>query len=237
METKLSSYYSHVFNLRKGNKLTQTQVSIATLILAGYTGRDPKMVEQHISELEAIGISRPSATPSFYWTPKRLLTTANRIKVKGEHTSGEVEPVLIYLPDGWYLGVGSDHTDRELETQNITLSKQVCPKVIGSELWHIDSVIDHWDKLILRSYLINNSEQYLYQESALSAIQKPEYILERYIEQGKNLPEGFTIFLGTVPVIGKVMGAEGFAIKLFDPILNQTIKHQYHVEMGVLQSC
>lgn len=231
MEPKLSSY-SHVLNLRKGNKLTQTQVSIATLILAGYTGRDSKMVEQHISELEAIGVPRPKAIPSFYWVPKRLLTTASKIEVKGGHTSGEVEPVLIYLDDGFYLGVGSDHTDREIEAQNVTLSKQVCPKVIGSELWQFDTILHHWDKLIIRSYLINNSEHLLYQESPLSAIQKPEYILERYIEQGEHLPEGFIIFLGTVPVKGKVTGAEGFAIELFDPILNRTIKHQYGVEVA-----
>ncbi len=38
---------------------------------------------------------------------------------------------MIVLADGKrYLGIGSDHTDRKVETYNITVSKQMCDKPV-----------------------------------------------------------------------------------------------------------
>jgi hypothetical protein len=39
------------------------------------------------------------------------------------------------MQDGFWLGVGSDHTDRNAETIGIALSKQLCAKVVGQTLW------------------------------------------------------------------------------------------------------
>jgi hypothetical protein len=47
----------------------------------------------------------------FYRTSVNGVTQAARLEVLGPDTSGEVEPVVLALPDGMWLGVGSDHTD------------------------------------------------------------------------------------------------------------------------------
>jgi hypothetical protein len=49
-------------------------------------------------------------------------------------SSGEAEFVLYQLDDGLWLGLGSDHTDRKAETVDVTLSKQMCARPVGSTL-------------------------------------------------------------------------------------------------------
>ena len=99
-------------------------VVIQDLVIAGWTGRDAATVEHHIAELEAIGVARPRNVPCFYRVGANLLTTATTIDVTGTDGSGEVEFVLVSLPHGMYVGVGSDHTDRKVEAYGVTVSKQ-----------------------------------------------------------------------------------------------------------------
>ena len=56
------------------------------------------------------------------------------------------------LPDGIWVGLGSDHTDRKAETIGIALSKQLCAKVLGRTLWRLEEIADRWDRLMLRSF-------------------------------------------------------------------------------------
>ena len=63
----------------------------------------------------------------------------------GENSSGEVEFVLVRSEDDLWIGVGSDHTDRTVETYNVTVSKQMCDKPIAPELWCFEDVRDHWE--------------------------------------------------------------------------------------------
>ncbi len=126
---------------------------IDNLIIAGWTGRDRAEVEQHIAELAAIGVNPPTTVPCFYRVGANLLTNTRTIDVAGSHSSGEVEFVLVSLAAGLHVGVGSDHTDRKVEAYGVTVSKQMCPKPIGRELWKFSDVEAHWDELMLRSWL------------------------------------------------------------------------------------
>ncbi len=91
------------------------EVNASRLVIAGWAGRDHAEVEHHIRELEAIGVRRPSSVPCFYEVAPALLTTADSIEVIGEHSSGEVEVVLIQTQeDGLLVGIGLDHTDRKV---------------------------------------------------------------------------------------------------------------------------
>ncbi len=103
------------------------RIEITTLIVAGWTGRDKAAVEHHIAELAAIGVKRPRIVPCFYRVGANLLTTTGAVEVVGEDSSGEVEFVLVSAPEGLYVGVGSDHTDRKVEAYGVTVSKQMCP--------------------------------------------------------------------------------------------------------------
>src|SRR6266513_3940110 len=153
------------------------RIDIASLVIAGWTGRDKAAVEHHIAELAAIGVKRPRAIPCFYRLGANLLTTAPEVYVVGEYSSGEVDFVLVAAPDAMYVGVGSDHTDRKVEAYGVTVSKQMCPKPVGCELWKFDDVADHWDELVLRSWVTRQKTRNLYQEgSARKILAAPDLI-------------------------------------------------------------
>src|ERR1700759_1534951 len=135
---------------------TPLTLAIDQAVIAGWTGRDPVARDKHIAELEAIGIARPATTPIYYRVSARRLTTADVIEVCGEDSSGEVEFVLIGWQGRTFVGCGSDHTDRKVESYSVTVSKQMCDKPMAAELWELEDVIGHWDKLILRSWAVTN---------------------------------------------------------------------------------
>ena len=104
---------------------------------------------------------RPATTPIYYRVSARRLTTADRIEVSGGDSSGEVEFALIGWQGRIFVGLGSDHTDRKVETYNITVSKQMCDKPVAVELWSFAEVQDHWDRLVLRSWAISKGKNWL----------------------------------------------------------------------------
>src|SRR2546425_12563213 len=103
------------------------RIDIASLVIAGWTGRDKAAVEHHIAELAAIGVKRPRAIPCFYRLGAKFLTMAPEVDVVGEDSSGEVEVVLVAAPDKMYGGVGSDHNYPESEGYGGTGSKEKWP--------------------------------------------------------------------------------------------------------------
>jgi hypothetical protein len=200
---------------------------VDTLIVAGWTGRDRDAVEQHIAELAAVGVSRPRTVPCFYRVGANLLTQAPSIDVAGCHSSGEVEAVLVSLANGLHVGVGSDHTDRKVEVYGVTVSKQMCPKPIGRELWAFREVADHWDDLVLRSWVTRQGTRELYQEGRLARMLTAGDLMERYLGRPGVLPVGTALYCGTLTVIGAIGGGERFEIELEDPLLKRTLRHAY----------
>lgn len=201
------------------------------LIIAGWAGRNQDEIEHHIAELEALGVRRPRKTPLFYRVGASLLTTSPAIDVVGTSSSGEAEAVIVQRSDGLWVGVGSDHTDRKLETVGVTLSKQVCAKPISSALWHFDEVEQHWDKMILRSHAHIGGKRRLYQEGTLAALLEPVDLVNRYRAEGGTFGPGTAMFCGTMPVIGGFEHASRFEIELEDPILKRTLTHAYDVNV------
>ncbi|HKW38471.1 MAG TPA: DUF2848 domain-containing protein [Burkholderiales bacterium] len=204
------------------------RMEIARLIIAGWTGRDRASVEKHIAELAAIGVKRPRAVPVFYRVASSLLTTAREVEVVGENSSGEVEFVLVSAPDALYVGVGSDHTDRKVEAYGVTVSKQMCPKPLGPELWALEDVDSHWDRLVLRSHVTRSGRRTLYQEGPVSHMLAPRRLLERFSESATLAP-GTAMFCGTLAVQGNIGGGERFEIELHDPVRNRSLRHEYTV--------
>ena len=154
-----------------GNK---SSIELRELVIAGWSGRDREMVEKHIQELEAIGVLRPRSTPVFYRVGVNLLSTTTKHDVVGTASSGEAEVVLISMLDGVFVGVGSDHTDRQVETYNIVVAKQMCPKPISQELWPLSQLMHHWDQLELRSWVTDGGQNRLYQEGRMAAACLPQ---------------------------------------------------------------
>jgi len=200
---------------------------VSSLVIAGWTGRDPAAMEAHIVELEKLGVKRPASTPIFYRGAASLLTQAPEIEVVGEHSSGEVEPVILSLPDGLWLGVGSDHTDRKVETVGITISKQMCAKPVSTKLWRFSDVSDRWDQLTIRSFATKAGKRRLYQEGSLSKMRHPDDLISRYLGAGARLPVNTVMFCGTAAVHGEIEGSDLFEIEIDDPTGKRKITHQY----------
>ena len=202
-------------------------IEITALVIAGWTGRDRAAVEHHIAELAAIGVKRPRVVPCFYGVGANLLTTSGEIEVAGEDSSGEVEFVLVSAPGALYVGVGSDHTDRKVEAYSVTVSKQMCPKPIGCELWKFDDVADHWDELVLRSWVTRQETRNLYQEGSARKILAAPDLIARYLGRRDVLPVGTAMYCGTLTVNGAICGGECFEIELDDPRLERKLQHTY----------
>ena len=200
---------------------------IDDLIVAGWTGRDKAALEHHIHELAAIGVKPPRTTPCFYRMGANLLTQADTIEVIGTDSSGEVEFVLVALPQGLYVGVGSDHTDRKVEAYGVTVSKQLCPKPLSRELWSMREVENHWDELMLRSWVTRGGRRELYQEGPVTKMLAPAELTARYLGHAGALPAGTLMYCGTQPVLGAIAGGERFEIELEDPRLKRKLQHAY----------
>ncbi len=199
------------------------------LVIAGWAARDEAAVKHHIDELAAIGVPPPSSVPLFYRGAASLLTQSTSVEFLGPDSSGEVEPVIIGMDDGLWLTIGSDHTDRKAEAQGVALSKQLCAKPVGTELWRLDDVVAHWDDLELRAYATIDGTRHLYQEGKLATLRPPSDLIPRYTQGKSQLAPGSVMFGGTLGAIGGVRPASRFEMEISDPVLGRSIKHGYDV--------
>ena len=216
------------FTINDKGAPTPLTLPIEQAVIAGWTGRDPVARDKHIAELEAIGIARPATTPIYYRCSARRLTTEDSIEVCGENSSGEVEFVLIGWQGRIFVGLGSDHTDRKVEAYSVTVSKQMCDKPIASELWELEEVIGHWDRLILRSFAWINGKRELYQEGTLDAMLGVKELIGGCFGD-KGLPDGCAMFGGTFAAKGGIRPASRFEYEFEDPVLKRIIRHGYDV--------
>jgi Protein of unknown function (DUF2848) len=220
--------YDLTFTIDAQGTTTPLTLAIDQAVVAGWTGRDPVARDKHIAELEAIGIARPASTPIYYRVSARRLTTEDVIEVSGDDSSGEVEFVLIGWQGRVFVGLGSDHTDRKVETYSVTVSKQMCDKPIAPVLWELEEVIDHWDRMILRAYAWIKGKRELYQEGTLDAMLPVSELIARGFDGGK-FPDGCAMFGGTFAAKGGIRPADRFEYELEDPVLKRTIRHAYDV--------
>ena len=207
---------------------TPLTLSIDQAVIAGWTGRDPVARDKHIAELEAIGIARPATTPIYYRCSARRLTTDDVIEVCGGDSSGEVEFVLIGWQGRILVGLGSDHTDRKVESYSVTVSKQMCDKPMSPVLWDLSDVIGHWDQMVLRSWAWFDGQRTLYQEGTLDAMLPVRELIERGF--GKSgFPDGCAMFGGTFAAKGGIRPSVRFEYELEDTVLQRKLTHAYDV--------
>jgi hypothetical protein len=211
----------------RGGSLARS-FEIKDLVIAGWTGRDPVARDKHIAELEELGVPRPASTPIYYRVAASRLVTATSIEASGGESSGEVEFALIRAGGKSYVGVGSDHTDRKVETYNITVSKQMCDKPIAPEVWLLDDVLPHWDSLVLRSFATIDGKRELYQEGTLTGMLPPAELIERGFGKA-GMPDGTLMFGGTFAAKGGIRPASRFDYEIADSVLNRTITHGYEI--------
>jgi hypothetical protein len=217
--------------LQRSDGSEEISVEVKNLVIAGWTGRDKSIVDRHVIELGQLGVKPPASTPVFYRASADLLTQAACIQVIGSDSSGEVEFFVLSTAAGVLIGVGSDHTDRSVEAYDITVSKQMCAKPVGTTVWFLPDLLERWDTLVLESHVTCSGERRLYQRGTLDAMFAPGELVRRYMIDRSALPVGTLMFGGTMPVIGDIGGGERFEIALVDGHAGRRLEHAYDVEV------
>ncbi len=200
--------------------------------VAGWTGRDAAAIQHHIDELAAIGVKPPSSVPLYYRTASGMVTQQDRIEVVGKGTSGEIEPFLIAQDGVLYLGLASDHTDRELEAHSVALSKQICEKPVANEIWLFDEVQDHIEQIEMRSWIQekDGDDWVIYQEGTIASIRPLTDLIEGSgLINAANAGQAAVMLCGTLGAKGGVRPAKRFKMALHDPVLGRTIEHAYKI--------
>ena len=129
---------------------------------------------------------------------------APTMQVTGEESSGEVEFVLVKDAGETYVGIASDHTDRQVETYGITVSKQMCDKPCSNTLWRLSDVAGHWDELLLRSYATIDGERVLYQQGKVTAMRAPQDLLDEFARRDGRFVDGTAMLCGTLAAFGGI---------------------------------
>ncbi|WP_299665817.1 DUF2848 domain-containing protein [uncultured Ruegeria sp.] len=203
---------------------SEIKINIDTLFVAGWTGRNADAVQHHIDELAAIGITPPTQVPLYYRVSSGLLTQDTVVEVLGEGTSGEVEPLLIQWDGKIWIGLASDHTDRELEAHSVAASKQACMKPASQELWAYEEVEDELDDLMLRCSIKEDGEWISYQKGSLSNILPLAELMK-----SSGFGDGSAMLCGTLGAIGGVRPANDYRMELEDAKRNRRITLNYTV--------
>ena len=202
---------------------------LKNLIVVGFAGKDVEKTMEHIKELEAEGIKCPKEVPVIYQCSKTILTEENVIDVIAHKTSGEVEYLVLVHEGKYYIGLGSDHTDRDLEAVSIHKSKQVCSKPYAKKFWAYDDIKDHFDSIKLMASQLIDGKEVAYQAGLTSDLLPLETILEKI---KKELPiEDSLIYTGTVPLKEGFKFGEAFNCKLVDEKLNREIALSYSINV------
>ena len=208
--------------------------SCRKVLVIGYSGRNREMVEAHIKELqEQLGVEPPEHIPEIFTCSPSLLTMDRKIRCEETKTSGEVEFVMLKHKGHLYVGIGSDHTDREMESYDVPGAKRRCGKPIGRKFWRYEDVKDHWDQIELNSWLITEQEKKPYQSGTAEAVCRPEDILAM-LEERVGDPEDCVVFSGTVPLLSGYCFDPEMLCELRDNQLDRYLECSYKVERNVV---
>lgn len=214
---------------RPGQALKYEALSIGQVLIAGYTGRDRQLVMEHIAELELLGVAPPGRIPTIFVVPPAVVSSEPRIAVSGPKTSGEAEFCLFVHEGRVLVGVGSDHTDRQHETVDVTESKAMCPKPVSSTVWDLADVEDHWDVLELRSWITDQRGRRIYQDGKVDSMMTVPDLLAALRDAGYADLNDRLVFGGTLPTAEGFVFGTRFEVELRDPVLNRTLSHGYDI--------
>ena len=217
------------FTLEKANGSEALELNYARVFAIGYAGRNMEKTMEHIKELEEqLGVPAPKRIPTIFQCGNYTLTQEKDLHFVGEKTCGEVEYVIIIKNGKRYIGVGSDHTDRALESASVPKSKQACAKPIAVQVWDYEDMKDHWDGIKLRSYQTVDGKEIAYQDGTLADILPPDLILKELDERVGGI-DNVVIFSGTVPLLNGFTFGTNFRYEMVDEVLNRKITSDYNV--------
>lgn len=217
------------FTLQAGGKETPLTLEYERVFAIGYAGRNIEKTMEHIKELERdLGVPAPKKIPTIFQCGNYVLTQEKDLAFVGEKTCGEVEYVIVMKEGKIYIGLGSDHTDRELEAQSVPKAKQICAKAICPVLWDYEEIKDHWDTIGLNSWQTVGGREAPYQKGKLADILPVETILGEMTARVGDV-DNCIIFSGTVPVLDGFCYGSNFRYEMVDEVLGRKLTSDYNV--------
>lgn len=203
------------------------RVGLVKALAAGFTGRNRQAVKTHVDELAELGVAPPPSIPMLYPVMPTLVTTSSEIAVLGPDTTPEVEVAIVRVEGADYLTVASDHTDRLVEASSVARSKNACPKIVGSELWPVRDVLDHWDGLQLASRCQGKTLQ---EGLLVDLLPLPELLA--FVDEIAPLVDGSLLLSGTVPTTDTPpKSSVPIELELRDAERGVSIRHAYTVHV------
>ena len=218
------------FRLMTQEDEREMEVDIRSLCIIGYAGRNIKKTKEHIAELAVLGVAPPKSVPEIYRCGTSLLTQDREIEAVGRNSSGEVEFIFFRHEGKLYIGIGSDQTDRAMESYHMEKSKQVCQKPVGTTLWDYEEIKEHWDSLKLTSWQILDGKEILYQKGTAADILPVETLLDA-VEKMTSDMEDCLMFSGTVPLVNGFQYGSKFRGCIEDPIFERCLDISYTVHV------
>lgn len=225
------------FLVEEAGGLRPLSLDVVRVYNLGFTIRDPLKMQAHLDEIYRHGLTDlkidrpPIIFPISVWAT----ITDSEATVQYERTSGEVE--IVTIDDGTgelYVTVGSDVTDRELETsnlagqRNIRWSKQVAPNVVAPHVWRWQDVEQHWDEVTIHSTIVDGDRTVEYQRAGVDEFWTPAEM--RHSIDGRVTPQAGAkiLFSGTVVSLEEELCfGRTFTMSLRDPVLGRAIEHTY----------
>ena len=157
----------------------EKEINYDQVFAIGYAGRNMEKTMEHIRGAGGTARSSGPEENSDDISVRHVSADPGKdLHFIGEKTCGEVEYVMVVTGGKLYIGLGSDHTDRELEGMSVPKAKQICAKPIGTILWDYEEIKEHWETIKLYSYQTVDGEEILYQQGTLADIMDPGMILE-----------------------------------------------------------
>jgi hypothetical protein len=209
-------------------KTEKRSVTLDRMYNFGSATRNPEDAVAHQEEVAkvGVGIAFDIPAPRVYPISPHNLVTDGEVFIHNAETSGEVEIVILHDGGELFIGVGSDHTDRQLERTSIVWSKQAYPNVLAPRLWPIADLRDHWDDLVLRSWVDGRS----YQDVGVNIFMHPDEMLAKLADRIPDLPAHYILYSGTYVSVDKSLGfGSEWRIELADPTLGRAIGHSYRL--------
>lgn len=221
----------YIFEVWEKTRHYPKEFDIQALCGLGFTSKNREIIQAHIDEQLALGITTSQDIPHYFLCWPGLLNFENRLFVVGKDTSGEVEFTIVKGEDKRiYIGLISDHCDRQVSALKVTKSKQVCSRPVCRQLWLWEDVKDHWDQITLKAYQYVGTKKVLYQEGTMGDyIPLPEII--DFAEGSMKRDRNYLVMSGTVATVSGYFENNGFMGEMRDPVLGRSLMVDYQLDI------
>lgn len=219
------------FEICELNKSYSKQFDIQTLCGLGFTSKNREIIQAHINEQLVLGIQTSQDIPHHFLCWPGLLNFEDHLFVVGHDTSGEIEFAILKGEDHKiYIGLISDHCDREVSALKVTKSKQVCSRPVCRQVWRWEDIKDHWNQITLKSYQYVDGKEVPYQEGCLGDYIPLEDIVA-FAESSMKTESNYLIMSGTVATVSGYFDNSGFVGRMHDPVLKRTLTVEYKLDI------